>query len=89
MGEVISSNSENESQSNSLQAEQKQALLKFASLLKENQERLHWLEAVLVGKDFGFSMFECALAAEVITCTGILRNQFGSRLTRSQTTQTG
>lgn len=64
---------------NFLQVEQKQALLEFASLLKENQERLHWLEAVLVGKDFGFSMFECALAADVITCTRSLVDLFGVR----------
>lgn len=52
------------------QDDQSNALLKFASLLKENQERLHWLEAVLVGKDMGFSMFECGLAVDVITCMG-------------------
>lgn len=44
------------------------ALVKYGDLIRQNKERLHWLEAVLVGKDVGFCNFEVEFAADLFTC---------------------
>ncbi|KAF9768878.1 hypothetical protein IL306_013772 [Fusarium sp. DS 682] len=43
--------------------QKRDALIKYSQLIRENREQLHWLEAVLVGKDAGFCNFEIDAAA--------------------------
>lgn len=52
----------------STQGERHGALVKYGQLLKQHREQLHWLEAVLTGKDHGFFNFEIEMAAELLAC---------------------
>ncbi|KAM6507708.1 hypothetical protein FSOLCH5_012907 [Fusarium solani] len=46
------------------------ALVKYGNLIRQNREQLHWLEAVLTGKDSGFCGFEINAAAELFIYYG-------------------
>ncbi|MBE3045850.1 hypothetical protein IMZ48_25560 [Candidatus Bathyarchaeota archaeon] len=52
-----------------MKEQRRDALVKYATLVRENTEQLGWLEAVSVGKGFGFAAFELALTAETFICT--------------------
>ncbi|KAI1812447.1 aldehyde dehydrogenase [Poronia punctata] len=43
------------------------ALIKYGQLIRNNRAQLHWLEAILTGKEIGFCNFEVDLAAELFT----------------------
>lgn len=46
-------------------------MTKFAALVRENKERLHWLDAVLTGKDSTFGEFEIGFVADAFDCRTI------------------
>ncbi|KAF5702729.1 aldehyde dehydrogenase [Fusarium mundagurra] len=46
-------------------SQKRDALIKYSQLIRDNREQLHWLEAVLVGKDTGFCNFEIDAAADL------------------------
>ncbi|VUC27841.1 unnamed protein product [Clonostachys rosea] len=48
--------------------QRRNALVRFGALIRENSEQLHWLEAMLVGKDAGFRNFEVGAAADLFIC---------------------
>ena len=52
-----------------LQKERRDALLKYADLIQQHRAQIHWLEAILVGKDATFAKFEADFAVEIFTCT--------------------
>jgi len=54
-------------------------MIKYGQLIRENREQLHWLEAVLVGKDAGFCNFEIDAAADLFTCE---KSPHSQRITR-------
>lgn len=43
-------------------------MFKYASLIRENGERLRWLDTVVSGKDAAFGSFEVAFAADTLEC---------------------
>lgn len=43
-------------------------MTKFAALVRENKERLHWLDAVLTGKDSTIGGFEVGFVADAFDC---------------------
>lgn len=43
-------------------------MTKFAALVRENKERLHWLDAILTGKDSTFGGFEISFVADTFDC---------------------
>jgi hypothetical protein len=51
-----------------IQDAHRDALVKYGNLIRQNREQLHWLEAVLTGKDSGFCGFEINAAAELFIC---------------------
>jgi len=45
------------------------AMLKFADLLEEHREQLHWLDAIVSGKDYFFGQsIELSIGAELWRC---------------------
>ena len=50
------------------QEQRRDALVRYAALIRQNCAQLHWLEAVLVGKDATFARIEENFAAEIFTC---------------------
>jgi len=50
------------------QCERREALVRYAQLLKEHREEIFWLEAILTGKAKSFSMYEVDAAAETFIC---------------------
>ena len=50
------------------QEQRRDALVRYAAIIKQNTAQLHWLEAILVGKDAAFAAYELNLAADVFTC---------------------
>ena len=51
-----------------IQDARRDALVKYGNLIRQNGEQLHWLEAVLTGKDAGFCGFEVNAAADLFIC---------------------
>ncbi|RKL01279.1 hypothetical protein BFJ70_g790 [Fusarium oxysporum] len=51
-----------------MKGQRRDALTKYGQLIRENWEQLHWLEAILVGKDAGSCNFEIDAAADLFTC---------------------
>ena len=64
-----------------MKEQRRDVLLKYGTLIRENLERLRWLEAVSVGKDYVISTSELNLTADTFVCTGthrpILHRQSG------------
>ncbi|KAI1747965.1 aldehyde dehydrogenase [Xylaria castorea] len=56
------------------------ALIKYGDLIRQNKQRLHWLEGVLVGKDAGFCAFEVDFAAELFTYYGNMIDKLNSEV---------
>lgn len=50
------------------QEQRRDVLLKYASLIRENQERLRWLDTVVTGKDSTVGGFEVGFAADNFEC---------------------
>lgn len=53
------------------QEQRRLTLIKYASLIRENQERLRWLDTVVTGKDSVFGGFEADFVADNLECTAI------------------
>jgi len=51
-----------------MKGQRRDVLTKYGPLIRENREQLHWLEAILVGKDAGFCNFEIDAATDFFTC---------------------
>lgn len=43
-------------------------MTRFAALVRENKERLHWLDAIVTGKDSTFGGFEIGFVADTFDC---------------------
>ncbi|KAF4470148.1 Aldehyde dehydrogenase [Fusarium albosuccineum] len=56
------------------------ALIAYGNLIRENREQLHWLEAVLVGKDAAFCNFEIDVAADLFIYYGNMIDKFPSEV---------
>ncbi|KAI8674033.1 Aldedh domain-containing protein [Fusarium keratoplasticum] len=56
------------------------ALVKYGNLIRQNREQLHWLEAVLTGKDAGFCGFEIDAAADLFIYYGNMIDKFDSEV---------
>lgn len=44
-------------------------MLRYAQLIKENAEQIHWLESILMGKAKSFIAMEIDIGVEALTCT--------------------
>ncbi|KAM5352588.1 hypothetical protein ACJ41O_005310 [Fusarium nematophilum] len=60
--------------------QRRDALIKYGKLIRENREQLHWLEAVLVGKDAGFCNMEIDVAADLFTYYANMIDKFQSEV---------
>ncbi|KAL3426504.1 aldehyde dehydrogenase [Phlyctema vagabunda] len=58
--------------------ERRDALLRYAQLIKDRAEEIYWLEAVLIGKAKSFSTFEVDTGAEAFVYFAGLINSFSS-----------
>ncbi|KAI9903698.1 hypothetical protein N3K66_000227 [Trichothecium roseum] len=67
-----------------VQKAKKEALTKFASLIRANGEELHWLEAVLTGKDYGFSSWEVNAAADLFDYYANMIDKFPTEVLESR-----
>ncbi|KAI8672808.1 Aldedh domain-containing protein [Fusarium sp. Ph1] len=56
------------------------ALVKYGNLIRQKREQLHWLEAVLTGKDAGFCGFEINAAADLFIYYGNMIDKFESEV---------
>ncbi|RSL51784.1 hypothetical protein CEP54_011243 [Fusarium duplospermum] len=56
------------------------ALVKYGNLIRQNREQLHWLEAVLTGKDAGFCGFEIDAAADLFIYYGNMIDKLESEV---------
>ncbi|RSL77593.1 hypothetical protein CEP51_008941 [Fusarium floridanum] len=56
------------------------ALVKYGNLIRQNREQLHWLEAILTGKDAGFCGFEIDAAADIFIYYGNMIDKFESEV---------
>lgn len=43
-------------------------MLRYAQLIKENAEQVHWLEGILMGKAKSFTGIEMDIGHEALTC---------------------
>lgn len=66
--------------------ERRDRLLKYAQLIKEHAEQIHWLEAVVIGKARSFSNFEVDASAEAFICK-CFETRRGPRLIVKKTMQ--
>lgn len=58
-----------------MKGQRRDVLTKYGQLIRENREQLHWLEAILVGKDAGFCNLEIDAAAGLFTCENSSHSQ--------------
>lgn len=56
------------------QEQRRDVLIKYASLIRENEERLRWLDTVVTGKDSAFGGFEVGFVADNFECRTITSN---------------
>ncbi|RSL43739.1 hypothetical protein CEP53_011558 [Fusarium sp. AF-6] len=56
------------------------ALVKYGNLIRQNREQLHWLEAILTGKDSGFCGFEIDAAVDLFIYYGNMIDKFESEV---------
>ncbi|KAJ5638382.1 hypothetical protein N7490_008261 [Penicillium lividum] len=64
--------------------QRRDALWKYAALMRQHADELFWLEAVLTGKERGFSRFEEDKGAEEFTYFSTLIDSFHGQIIRAQ-----
>ncbi|KAJ1322893.1 betaine-aldehyde dehydrogenase [Microdochium nivale] len=67
-------------------AQKSQALAKMGELLLKHKEQLHWLDAVVTGKEYSFFSFELAGAADIFSYYAARVDDFQSDVLRSSDT---